>query len=428
MPRTALPLATLLLSGSSLASPSIEYIETGYAVCSLSYDGTAAAGNAIGDFSYETFRWTPETGIVRLGLATVPVINRGSGTPNISYNGNQVSASILSSDWQLTQGLWNISSGWVETMPPSPPGGALVDDGYGSAWGLSGNGKVVTGFFWSESYRAQASAWSAAGGMTALGQVEGRSARANAASYDGSVAGGWEENDWGSWMPRVWRSGVKHELSNDDGGVNMVEAISGSGDIVVGSCRDESIAINVATLWTWNGASYDTHLIGSLPDYSPNQSYASFVGISNDGNLAVGFHAYDWSYTDAIIWTPSTGIITATDFLSNLGLTLEENLVILDAAAVSPDGSTIALTCLNSEWMEYVTALVRLRQPCPGDLNNDGLVDDLDFVIFANSYNVYDCADPTMPDYCLADLNRDEVVDDNDFVIFANAYDQLLCP
>ena len=133
-------------------------------------DGTAAAGNSVGDYSYETFRWTRAGGVERLGLATFPVISRAAGTPNISYSGNQVSASILSSDYQLTQGLWDLNSGWTECMPPVAPGGALVDDGYGSAWGLSGNGQVVTGFFWSENYRAQASAWSATTGIVALGQ------------------------------------------------------------------------------------------------------------------------------------------------------------------------------------------------------------------------------------------------------------------
>ena len=65
---------------------------------------------------------------------------------------------------------------------------------------------------------------------------------------------------------------------------------------------------------------------------------------------------------------------------------------------------------------------------CPGDLNNDGFVDDLDFVFFASAYNVLDCSDPAMPAGCPADLNADEFVDDADFVIFAAAYNELICP
>ena len=73
------------------------------------------------------------------------------------------------------------------------------------------------------------------------------------------------------------------------------------------------------------------------------------------------------------------------------------------------------------------TALT-LQTCCPGDLNADTIVDDADFVIFAEAYNLLDCADPAMPMGCPADLNADLVVDDADFVLFASAYDALLCP
>ncbi|MBX3388288.1 MAG: hypothetical protein KF691_02405 [Phycisphaeraceae bacterium] len=65
--------------------------------------------------------------------------------------------------------------------------------------------------------------------------------------------------------------------------------------------------------------------------------------------------------------------------------------------------------------------------PCPGDLNNDGFVDDADFVIFVNAYNILDCADPSMPVLCPADMNGDGFVDDADFVLFVAAYNNLVC-
>lgn len=65
---------------------------------------------------------------------------------------------------------------------------------------------------------------------------------------------------------------------------------------------------------------------------------------------------------------------------------------------------------------------------CFADLNNDGLVDDADFVLFLASYNVLDCADPTMAIGCPGDLNFNRVVDDADFVLFLSAYNELLCP
>jgi len=65
---------------------------------------------------------------------------------------------------------------------------------------------------------------------------------------------------------------------------------------------------------------------------------------------------------------------------------------------------------------------------CRGDLNNDSLVDDSDFVVFVAAYNILDCADPTMPAGCPADLNGDGFVEDADFSIFVVAYNDLVCP
>ena len=65
---------------------------------------------------------------------------------------------------------------------------------------------------------------------------------------------------------------------------------------------------------------------------------------------------------------------------------------------------------------------------CPADLSADGLVDDIDFAIFATAHEVLICADGSMPAGCPSDLNTDGFVDDTDFVIFAEAYDALVCP
>lgn len=65
--------------------------------------------------------------------------------------------------------------------------------------------------------------------------------------------------------------------------------------------------------------------------------------------------------------------------------------------------------------------------PCPADLNNDGFVDDGDFVLFAQAYDQFDCAAPGMAVGCPADLNGDGFVDDVDFVTFADAYDRFVC-
>lgn len=66
--------------------------------------------------------------------------------------------------------------------------------------------------------------------------------------------------------------------------------------------------------------------------------------------------------------------------------------------------------------------------PCTGDFNNDGAVDDADFVTFVSGYNLLLCSDPGMNPGCPADLNEDGQVDDGDFPIFVAAYNALTCP
>ena len=198
-------LATLslaLAAGSALARPSIELLPPGIGVCSLSYDGTVAVGNVIDDNSYETYRWTAADGVVRLGRSTVDVIGTGGGLPKVSYDGNRVSATILTEDGLFaTPGVWDINTGWQETMPPQPADGGIVDLGYGSAWGLSGDGSMLTGFYWTANGRAQACTWTQAAGIVALPQLANHNARVNSASYDGSVVVGWEEHSNGPWQP-----------------------------------------------------------------------------------------------------------------------------------------------------------------------------------------------------------------------------------
>lgn len=62
--------------------------------------------------------------------------------------------------------------------------------------------------------------------------------------------------------------------------------------------------------------------------------------------------------------------------------------------------------------------------PCPADFNRDGFVDDTDFVVFAQNYDLFSVP----PADATTDLNSDGFVDDTDFVIFAAAYDAFVCP
>jgi len=83
----------------------------------------------------------------------------------------------------------------------------------------------------------------------------------------------------------------------------------------------------------------------------------------------------------------------------------------------------------NLGWINLDSAaqFVQLNT-CPADLNLDNQVDDTDFVLFAQAYDLLDCFDPAMPVGCSADFNGDGFVSDPDFVLFAHAYDVFVCP
>ncbi len=133
---------------------------------------------------------------------------------------------------------------------------------------------------------------------------------------------------------------------------------------------------------------------------------------------------------------PSPSTVRLVDIHDNDGLGQGScEAIYVDTLQIDAGSRLINTTCriyyntlINNGTIDFPANVIPLAAPCPGDLNGDSIVDDSDFVIFADAYNLLDCADPAMPADCPADLNADLIVDDSDFVLFASAYDALLCP
>jgi len=204
-------------------------------------------------------------------------------------------------------------------------------------------------------------------------------------------------------------------------GQGAVGNSAGAFDIDGGSTLLTSPTLNLAGMqdaeisyWRWystgaGGAPYaDTFVIQASINGGSSWVTAETVGPGsvNDPNVNPGWRFKSFK-------------------LSSIGLAPTANVKVRFNAADTGTGSVVeaalddfavkAFTCTPIVW-------------CKGDLNLDGLVDDSDFVIFANAYNQLDCADPTMPAGCPSDINGDKLVDDADFVLFAAAYNALLCP
>lgn len=85
--------------------------------------------------------------------------------------------------------------------------------------------------------------------------------------------------------------------------------------------------------------------------------------------------------------------------------------------AMAPRIPSESWIALDAEWR--LNPLV----VCACDFDGDGLVNDMDLLVFLEAYERMTCGL-----VCPADMNGDGCVDDGDFVVFAAAYDALLCP
>jgi len=216
---------------------------------------------------------------------------------------------------------------------------------YGSAWGLSDDGKVLVGLYWRPGQpdgTAHACYWTATSGVVSLGSGGGNS-RANDADYDGSVIVGWDEDpSFGTWWPAVWVDGVKTILSTDDWFCEAT-AVTPDGSLVLGYTYDEVGAQRrVAAAWRWTGSIWREELLGILPGSHVEWGLASPNDVTADGSLVVGYNRFsDPSNATGFIWTAETGMIDVEDFLVDNGITLDPWFNIQTLTGVSDDGTVM---------------------------------------------------------------------------------------
>jgi uncharacterized membrane protein len=358
--------AMLLVSTVAQGQVTIEWIGEG-AATAISHDGSVVVGNSNG--SYETFRWTSDTGIQLLGRSTTAVLGTGAGGPDVSDDGQYISATILGEDETYgTVGRWSLDNGWEEMMPPTLPDGGLFSEFYGSAWGISDDGSSVVGLYWRPGQpggSANGLFWNEGTGLASLGATVGNS-RANDANADGTVIVGWDEAPFGYWMPTVWENGVLTHLTETEAWC-MADGITPDGNMIVGSsAAPGENSLREAAVWIRNGDSWDEHLLGVLPGTNNPFGNALARDVSDDGSIIVGFNAWDPGNTAGFIWTMEDGMMNVVDFLADNGISIGSSRIIVGLNGISGDGNHIAGIAQQTVWpFSYESFIIHMVDLSP---------------------------------------------------------------
>jgi len=270
-----------------------------------------------------------------------------------------------------------------------------------------------------------------ANGSTGMGYVllnAFNNAPNNAAFPLGAAHGGWKDTFTVANPAHTGQAGFL-QFTIDASGFLEATGFAGASSIRVTAYKDNTLLM--ANQFSSPG---DSDLIGTTNQYG-NWDIATFGNPNQDSKSVRGTATFAVPMT---FGTPFTlGVygwgLAGMRFQSGVGgnstALVEDGKIrwggILNVfAGTTPvtAGSTVS-SASGMDWRFSIQP----PDPCPGDFNIDGVVDDADFVIFVNAYNILDCADPTMPDGCVCDMNGDGFVDDADFVDFVVAYNNLTC-
>lgn len=243
-------------------------------------------------------------------------------------------------------GRYDVKSGTWQAMGTL---GYRLDQAAGSSYQISGDGKVMvgTGRVYNPNSTdtkifTHATVWLEDEGLIDLGGLHdevGRSTRANAVSYDGSVIAGWQDQ-FGPWHGAVWRrkadgSYAKNEYILRDpsqGSTDLrncagpAHCVSQNGKWIGGDGHD---IYNTATdsPWIW---SEETGIIDLYKGYS-----GVTVAVNNEGTLAVG---YEGGGSRAFIWTKEGGYRDFNEFVANELQYDLGNLFLTSILCMSPNG------------------------------------------------------------------------------------------
>jgi len=391
----------------------------------VSADGSVVVGAAAGI----SYRWTlSPSGVTREFL---PIL----GTPHLYGTNRDGSVIVGFTDRHAFR--WTAAGGTQILGAP-----------FGTAQDVSSDGEAVVGEFDGQAYL-----WTELGLEGGLGFLPGTTrSRANAiAGDDGLIIVGFSTPPT---QPFRWTPGAgMRSLGSLPGreGPGLARGISNNGDAIVGqfgfeafrwtehtgmvglgfvpdSILDGSQAFDVSfdgeTIvgngWAEQGiqamrftAQDGMTALGDLPGGAQPFSFA--FGVSADGLTIVGRGDLDGE-TRAFIWRSGLGMQNLQELLEvGFGLKDMAGWTLVEARAVSTFGTTIVGWGTHNGIEEGWMAL--LPNPCPPDLNHDGIVGIEDMLAMLKVFGAcINCMN------CPADLNSNCQVDNADLIVLLAAW------
>jgi len=317
------------------------------AVTGLSYDGSRAVG--VNGDNTPFYMWTAATG-VQTGVGDFI-----GGVATISADGNTVGFNgINPASGNRELALYNWNSGATTYL--GSLGQTSDRSDASSMWALSGDGKTAVGLAWVSGSNAHAITATTAGVVDLGSSVAGRSTRANAVSYDGSVVGGWQDTN-GPWQGAIWKNGVQTLLTSSDGTfVGAVNGLSANGTWAVGGAYNDMA-------YRWSEATGVQYIGAGL--YWGDSAVAT--AISADGRVIIGTsHSWDVPATwgSGFVWTEDLGLVDLTQLALSEGIDLE-GVTLAIPETISGDGQTIAGMGSNGQGfiLHLPTSLVPVPEP-----------------------------------------------------------------
>lgn len=368
-----------------------------------SSDGRVVAGYNLDQFWY----WTPDTGLIFIG--GISPNGGGAGSATVSDDGTRIGYTVINPKTGKTEGaFYDIATGTTTRIGSF---GFSCDLAATSCWGMSGDGTRIVGLGWHSLCAARGFTLSQSGALVDLGTlVAGRSSRANACSFDGSVIVGWQDSLTGARQGTYWKNGVQKLITSSTGAaVGEAGAVSGDGNWVVGL----GAAGNTSLGWRWSETNGYFTLpaspIPSLPRCFP-------TGISDDGGRIVMFYRTQFPPAtggEGYLW--NDGTLKPLEVLaSEAGIALTPDVRMALPLGMSADGYTIVGTARTANGIQgFILDLPRPANPCPADLNGDGAVGAPDLATLLSAWGT-----PSSN----ADLNGDGEVGAPDLAALLSAW------